>query len=101
MLLLFTGNAGGYAGVVNNNIIVYTGGASQWQTPEIDADENAIFKLESNGFTKISSTDAKNMGEADTLSEFISYGLENYSTDKYGLILWNHGARTGIRIWCR
>lgn len=78
--------------VDNNNIIVYTGGASQWQTPEIDADENAIFKLESNGFTKISSTDAKNMGEADTLSEFISYGLENYNTDKYGLILWNHGA---------
>ena len=45
--------------VDNNNINVYTGGASQWQTPEIDADENAIFKLESNGFTKISSTDEK------------------------------------------
>lgn len=78
--------------VENNNIIVYTGGSSQWQTPEIDADENTILKLESSGFTKVSSTESKNMGEAETLSEFISYGLENYNTDKYGLILWNHGA---------
>lgn len=78
--------------VENNNIIVYTGGASKWQTPGIDADENTILKLESNGFTKVSSTESKNMGESETLSEFISYGLENYDTDKYGLVLWNHGA---------
>lgn len=76
----------------NNNILVYTGGASEWQTTGITADENAILRLESDGFSKISSEDAKNMGEAETLSDFITYGLTNYNTDKYGLILWNHGA---------
>lgn len=76
----------------NNNIIVYAGGASEWKTSNLDADKNTILKLEKDGFSEVSSTDVKNMGEAETLSEFINYGLTNYDTDKYSLILWNHGA---------
>ncbi|MBQ8823729.1 MAG: hypothetical protein IJZ64_00685, partial [Ruminococcus sp.] len=78
--------------IENNNIIVYAGGASEWKTSSLDANKNTILKLEKDGFSEVSSTDAKNMGEAETLSEFINYGLTNYDTDKYSLILWNHGA---------
>ncbi|MGN0595280.1 MAG: clostripain-related cysteine peptidase, partial [Hominimerdicola sp.] len=76
----------------NNNILVYTGGASEWKLDGISADENTILRLSDGGFEKISTEEALNMGDADTLSSFINYGLTNYESDKYGLILWDHGS---------
>ncbi len=32
-----------------------------------------------------------NMGDPDTLIEFVEWGMENYPADKYAVILWNHG----------
>lgn len=82
----------GLADTENINILVYTGGASEWQTPGISADENTILQVTADGFEVISADDAQNMGEAETLCKFIQYGLENSDSDQYSLILWNHGA---------
>lgn len=76
----------------NNHIVVYTGGASAWQMSDLSAEENTILELTKDGFSKKESMDAENMVEAETLRSFISYGMEHYQSDKYGLILWNHGA---------
>ncbi|MCI5845599.1 MAG: clostripain-related cysteine peptidase [Oscillospiraceae bacterium] len=76
----------------NNHIVIYTGGASDWQMSELSAEENTILELTEKGFSKKESMDAENMGEAETLRSFLSYGLEHYQSDKYSLILWNHGA---------
>lgn len=75
-----------------NNIIVYTGGASKWKMRGLSSKENAILRLEDDEFDIVSTTKAYNMGDADTLSTFINYCLDNYPADQYGLILWNHGA---------
>lgn len=32
-----------------------------------------------------------NMGDVQTLKDFIQYGIANYPAQKYSLILWNHG----------
>lgn len=32
-----------------------------------------------------------NMGDGDTLKAFVNWAVENYPSDKYALILWNHG----------
>ncbi len=76
----------------NNHIVIYTGGASDWQMSGLSAEENTILELTEKGFSKKESMDAENMGEAETLRSFLSYGLEHYQSDKYSLILWNHGA---------
>lgn len=75
-----------------NNILVYTGGTKRWAIESIPATENSIYKLENGEFSLVKSFDSLNMGESDTLTEFLDYGLLNYSADEYGLILWNHGA---------
>lgn len=31
------------------------------------------------------------MGQADTLADFVSWGVENYPAKRMGLVLWNHG----------
>lgn len=77
----------------HNNIVVYTGGAADWQMDGISAYKNYTLLLnEDNEFEVIDSTDPKNMGAADTLSSFINYCFENFNSEHYSLVLWNHGA---------
>ena len=76
----------------NNNIIVYLGGAKDWSYPGVSGKENTMMELGEDGFEVIDTTSRKNMGRPTTLSDFINYCLENYDTDKYSLILWDHGA---------
>ncbi len=73
------------------NYIVYTGGTKDWENTDISDDHNSIFKVEDGDLTLLEHEDKKNMGDADTLSNFINYAYENYPADMYGLILWNHG----------
>lgn len=37
------------------------------------------------------SGNALDMGDAQTLNDFIKWGKENYPADRYVLVLWNHG----------
>lgn len=76
----------------NNNIVVFTGGASDWQLPGIDAEKSYVLKLKEDDFYIEEELDSCNMGDASNLADFINYCYENYDTDKYSLILWNHGA---------
>lgn len=75
----------------NINYIIYTGGTKDWEDPDISDDHNSIFKVENGDLTLLKQEDKKNMGNSDTLSNFINYAYENYPADMYGLILWNHG----------
>ena len=73
------------------NILLYTGGSSKWHNNLINSTENAIYELKDNGFSKIKSYSQKNMSTSDTLEDYLKYVYENYKTDKYDLIVWDHG----------
>lgn len=76
----------------DNNIVVCTGGASKWQNTLISEDEQTILHLEDGAFTVVDTVESANMGEAENLGNFISQCMEQYNTDLYSLILWDHGA---------
>ncbi len=75
----------------NINYLIYTGGTKDWENPDISDDHNSIFKVEDGELVLLEHESKKNMGDADTLSNYINYCYENYPADMYGLILWNHG----------
>lgn len=75
----------------NINYIIYCGGTKDWENPDISDDHNSILKVEDGELVLLEHENKKNMGEADTLSNFINYCYENYPADMYGLICWNHG----------
>ncbi len=75
----------------NINVVLIAGGAKKWYNDYIDTDETSIFELTENGFEKVKQQDRKNMGNPETLTDFINYTYENYKTDKYDLLFWNHG----------
>ena len=76
----------------NARIVVEAGGAASWQYDAMQNDTYARFCLTSEGITNFTSMDTRNMGLADTLTDFLNYGTEAYPSDKYGVVLWNHGS---------
>lgn len=75
----------------NINVLLIAGGAKEWNNDYIDEDETSIYELKENGFEKVKTQEIKNMGDSEVLSDFLEYGYENYKTDEYDLIFWNHG----------
>ena len=83
------------------NIIIETGGCTKWTTNskakysasyDISTSFNQIHRVEKQKIVLDKQLSSKpNMGDPNTLQDFIEYGLNNYPADKTALILWNHG----------
>lgn len=74
-----------------NNVIVYTGGSSYWNL-DIPTDYNSVLQISENDFKIAGSSNAPlDMGEANTLTNYLQFCYDNYKTDHYSLVLWNHG----------
>ena len=74
------------------NLLVYTGGTSNWYNEDISDDRNQIFKVEGNRLNLVNNDiGLKYLSQPDTLLEFLNWSKDNYPADKYGLILWDHG----------
>ncbi len=76
----------------DNHIVVCAGGASEWKNEVMSGDEQTVLHLEKGGFSVADTMDAQNMGDGETLSQFVSQCMAEYDTDLYSLILWDHGA---------
>ncbi len=77
------------------NIIIYTGGCSQWQTKGISNTVSQIYKIENGGLRQLVADDGKKaMTDPATLTSFIKYCSENYPANRYDLIMWDHGGGT-------
>lgn len=74
----------------NVNVLLYTGGTEKWHN-FVSNKENAIYQLTKDGFEKVKTYSKENMGDVETLETFLDYGYENYKTDRYDLIFYNHG----------
>ena len=75
------------------NIIVYTGGAKQWHKSEIPNKKQALFEINEDGLVKIEEYDTTgDMLNYKNLVFLLEYGYNNYDTEYYDLILWDHGA---------
>lgn len=72
------------------NVLLYTGGTKKWHN-FVNNEENAIYKLNDNGFEKIDTIKKTDMGSSSTLTYFLNYSYNNFKTNKYDLILWDHG----------
>lgn len=75
------------------NIIIETGGAKAWKsTYGISNKYIERWHVDNNQLIKDESLPQANMGDSNTLEDFLSWGLSTYPAEKVGMILWNHGA---------
>lgn len=75
----------------NVNMVIETGGSRKWNTEGIYSEYLECFEVQKNGLRMVNQTASQNMGDADTLNEFLSWGIKAYPADNYIAVIWNHG----------
>ncbi len=74
------------------NLIIYTGGAKQWQNNVVSSQTNQIYQVKGGQLVKlVDNVGSLPMTKPDTLSSYIQWGAKNFPADRYELIFWNHG----------
>ncbi|MGN0596637.1 MAG: clostripain-related cysteine peptidase, partial [Ruminiclostridium sp.] len=71
-------------------VVIQTGGANEWHNG-VSSEAIQRFVKTEDGIDCVEELDDANMGAPETLSDFVSWGVENYPARKMGLILWDHG----------
>jgi len=76
----------------NINVILETGGASNWQNQIIKSNTNQRFRVKQGGLETLDAKVGKrSMVDSNTLADFIQFSQREYPADRYMLILWDHG----------
>ena len=76
----------------NVNLIVYTGGCSQWQNNVLSSRTNQIWQVTDDGLRCLDdNVGSKSMTDPDTLSSFIRWTAKKYPASRMSLIFWDHG----------
>ena len=75
----------------NANVLILTGGAARWQNDAIPETECIIWQLADGFLDELDSMGRANMGNPDTLRDFIRFSMDSFPAEKYGLIMWDHG----------
>lgn len=81
----------------NVAVIIQTGGTRDWHSnqyglPTISASKIQRWRLTDDDLELVENVGNYNMGAAETLSDFITFGKSTYPSDQYSLFMWNHGA---------
>ena len=75
----------------NVRFVVETGGTNQWNNSDVDSSKIQRFVVQNSEITLVDEQSLANMGAKDTLTDFLTWGVENYSSEHMGLVMWNHG----------
>ena len=76
----------------NVRFVIQTGGTSEWMNEAFDASVAERWVVQNNDVQLADSVELGNMGDPDTLYEFLSWGVENFPAEKMGVVFWNHGS---------
>ncbi|MBR6667788.1 MAG: hypothetical protein IKL25_05440 [Clostridia bacterium] len=73
------------------DVVLMTGGSSQWSHQDVRADASGIYEVRGSSLHPLWEGEPCNMGDGDTLSFFLNTVYQQYDSDRYILIFWNHG----------
>ena len=74
------------------NLLVYTGGCSNWRNNIVSSKVNQIYQVLEGGVKcLVRDAGSSAMTDPDNLAGYIQWCAENYPADRYELILWDHG----------
>lgn len=73
-------------------IVYQTGGTNEWNEYYGISNSTSQRYVTNNGELElVDEFELRNMGDPDTLADFVSWGVENYPAERMGLVFWNHG----------
>lgn len=75
----------------NVKIVIETGGSSEWQNDTVEADYLERYVYSDQTLECVEQLPSANMGESDTLADFLEFCRDNYPAEHTAVIFWNHG----------
>ena len=73
------------------NVVIQTGGAAVWHNEYMDPAKLQRWLFNNEGLFLLEEQETANMGDAQTLYEFLEFANSNYPADKVAVTFWNHG----------
>ena len=73
------------------SVLLATGGTSRWSGYNFSSRNVQYYRLESSGPVLMKDAGRMSMGDANTLSSFLRYGISAAPARRYILVLWDHG----------
>ena len=70
----------------NVNVVIETGGSSEWQNDVVDADHLQRWLYSSEGLELVDEQPSASMGEAETLADFLQFAKNNYPAEKTAVV---------------
>lgn len=75
----------------NVKIVIQTGGSLVWQNDIMKSETMGRYVYDQTGLQLIEELPSTNMGDPQTLVDFLTFGEENYPANRTGVVFWNHG----------
>ena len=75
----------------NIKVVIQTGGSSRWHNNTIGSKYTERYVYDSEGFKFVERQPQANMGDSETLAEFLTFCKTNYPADKTMVLFWDHG----------
>lgn len=72
-------------------IVYQTGGTAEWYDNMISNSSVQRYVNTDGDIELVDEVSNANMGDPNTLADFVSWGVENYPAKHMGLVFWNHG----------
>lgn len=72
-------------------VIIQTGGAKKWRGLGISAEHSSRYEIVNGELVLLRRSNPVNMGQSDTLLDFLKWGEVHYPAERRALILWDHG----------
>ena len=80
----------------NLNLVILTGGTKKWAIKDIGHNSCNVYTLEGETLVRQATFGRQLLSDPKTLTTFINYAATIYPSDKYALVLWDHG---GGPVW--
>jgi len=75
----------------DTNVLIMIGGSKNYKMSNINESETSIYKVTETGIKEVKEEKRLNMGAPSTLTHLLEYGYKFYDSNKYDLIIWDHG----------
>ena len=82
----------------NVRVLIEAGGSNEWKSSFISADRLNRYLFDSNGLHELDSMPDGDMGDPNTLADFLQFGRDNFDADHRVFIFWDHGGGSAFGV---
>lgn len=82
----------------NVRVLIQAGGTTEWHNAVMQSGKTNLYLYDANGLRELETAPDSDMGDAETLASFLSYGKNNFEADHRVFIFWDHGGGSAFGL---